>query len=393
MVLVPSHWSSACKAFVTAIDERHRPRIPVRSHREEKPSAAPRPSPRKDVKVGVISPTSKAKDKETPPRPKKMDQVEALVDNIQALSGSTEDLAKLHTELKVAEELLQRNSVGLSASLAVLDAETHSLGYLYILDAQSKSADVPKDIFIQAVRAFLPKCSPEQVRLAPGKFAEVCRAFKQGCMDAGQPGLAAHPLRTAIAKIQPSKDFLTPQHADFLQACLLAKLYKPAADLLMKDDIFEADPTATGIVPSDFLLYCYYGALILIGVKEYTKAMELLMHAITAPALSLSAITVAAYKKFVVVSLIANGSVLGFPRYTSAVVQRQLKNLCQEYSELASSYKKNNITDFQKCVQQYSAVLTTDGNLGLVKQCIESLYMRSIQRLTQTYLTLSLQDM
>lgn len=33
-----------------------------------------------------------------------------------------------------------------------------------------------------------------------------------------------------------------------------------------------------------------------------------------------------------------------------------------------------------------------DTNLGLVKQCVESLYKRNIQRLTQTYLTLSLED-
>jgi len=33
-----------------------------------------------------------------------------------------------------------------------------------------------------------------------------------------------------------------------------------------------------------------------------------------------------------------------------------------------------------------------DNNLGLVKQVLSSLYKRNIQRLTQTYLTLSLQD-
>lgn len=33
-----------------------------------------------------------------------------------------------------------------------------------------------------------------------------------------------------------------------------------------------------------------------------------------------------------------------------------------------------------------------DKNLGLVKQVVSSMYKRNIQRLTQTYLTLSLQD-
>ena len=37
-------------------------------------------------------------------------------------------------------------------------------------------------------------------------------------------------------------------------------------------------------------------------------------------------------------------------------------------------------------------IIFQDNNLGLVKQVLSSLYKRNIQRLTQTYLTLSLQD-
>jgi COP9 signalosome complex subunit 3 len=44
------------------------------------------------------------------------------------------------------------------------------------------------------------------------------------------------------------------------------------------------------------------------------------------------------------------------------------------------------------CVVKHEAEYLKDTNLGLVKQCVESLYKRNIQRLTQTYLTLSLED-
>jgi COP9 signalosome complex subunit 3 len=45
-------------------------------------------------------------------------------------------------------------------------------------------------------------------------------------------------------------------------------------------------------------------------------------------------------------------------------------------------------------MEVYVAVVfeTQDNNLGLAKQALASLYKRNIQRLTQTYLTLSLQD-
>jgi len=45
-----------------------------------------------------------------------------------------------------------------------------------------------------------------------------------------------------------------------------------------------------------------------------------------------------------------------------------------------------------KCAETHSEVFQKDHNFGLVKQCIQSLYRRNIQRFTQTYLTFSLQD-
>ncbi|KAG6756241.1 hypothetical protein POTOM_039666 [Populus tomentosa] len=46
----------------------------------------------------------------------------------------------------------------------------------------------------------------------------------------------------------------------------------------------------------------------------------------------------------------------------------------------------------QKHFQKALELLHNDNNLGLVKQVISSMYKRNIQRLTQTYWTLSLQD-
>jgi hypothetical protein len=66
----------------------------------------------------------------------------------------------------------------------------------------------------------------------------------QSCMLLGQPARAAAPLLKAVRKLQPSAVFLTPQHVCFLQVCVLAKLYKQAADLLV-DDVYEVRPRHT----------------------------------------------------------------------------------------------------------------------------------------------------
>lgn len=86
----------------------------------------------------------------------------------------------------------------------------------------------------------------------------VCRRVKEQAMHLHEPMRAIFPLQSAIRKLQPSSEFLTAIHADFLQMCLLSKCYKASLSIL-EDDIFEIDQKRTALVPRDFLLYCYYG--------------------------------------------------------------------------------------------------------------------------------------
>uniref|UniRef100_A0A2P2KLY1 COP9 signalosome complex subunit 3 n=1 Tax=Rhizophora mucronata TaxID=61149 RepID=A0A2P2KLY1_RHIMU len=114
---------------------------------------------------------------------------------------------------------------------------------------------------------------------------------------------------------------------------------------------------------------------------------------VTAPMSTINAIAVEAYKKYVLVSLIQHGQFsTSLPKYTSSAAQRNLKNFCMPYVELATSYGSGKIAELEACVQTNREKFESDKNLGLVKQVVSSMYKRNIQRLTQTYLTLSLQD-
>jgi COP9 signalosome complex subunit 3 len=42
------------------------------------------------------------------------------------------------------------------------------------------------------------------------------------------------------------------------------------------------------------------------------------------------------------------------------------------------------MAELRKCALNHEEVYKADKNLGLVKQCVESLYKQNIQRLTQT---------
>ncbi|PIA51303.1 hypothetical protein AQUCO_01100263v1 [Aquilegia coerulea] len=322
-----------------------------------------------------------------------MDSMEELVSQIQRLSSnmnSEEEISRFHSILKQAEEsLLRPQASQLAPFLEQLNPSTHSLGYLYILEAYTGAALSKEQatVLVPVVATFLESCTAEQIRLVPDKFVSVCKKFKDEVVSLRTPMRGIAPIRTAIRKLQSSPEQLTTLHPDFLLLCLLAKCYKSGLSLL-QEDIFEIDQ------PKDLFLYCYYGGMICIGQKSFRKAMELLKAVVTAPMSSTNAIAVEAHKKYILVSLIYNGQFsTGLPKYMSAMGQRNLKNYCQPYYDLANSYSTDKISEVESAVTINREKFESDNNLGLVKQVVSSLSKRNIQRLTQTYLTLSLEDM
>ncbi|RAL46920.1 hypothetical protein DM860_005199 [Cuscuta australis] len=315
--------------------------------------------------------------------------VESVLSQIQSLSnGSPDNISQLHAFLKQSDELLHSESTRLLPLLAQLNPSLHSLGYLYLLDA-SMSAPIPTEQargLVVCVATFICECAADQIHLAPEKFISVCKRFKEQVLILRAPLQGVCPMLTAIQKLRLSSEQLTPLHPEFLLLCLLAKCYQTGFSFL-EDDIFEVDQ------PKDFFLYCYYGGMICIGQKEFRKALELFHNVVTAPMSTLNAIAVEAYKKYILVSLVQNGQFsTSFPKYTSSVAQRNLKNHSQPYLELANSYSLGKISELEICVQTNKDKYENDNNLGLVQQVVASIHKRNIQRLTQTYLTLSLQD-
>ncbi|OVA15394.1 Proteasome component (PCI) domain [Macleaya cordata] len=317
-----------------------------------------------------------------------MESVEALVAHILGLSGSTEEISHLHNLLRQSEDTLQSNAPQLGQFLVQLDPSKHSLGYLYILEAYLSSPTTKEQAgeLVPSIARFINSCLAEQIRLAPEKFISICKYFKDEVLRRQSPLMGVAPMRTAVWKLKSSSEHLTTLHPDFLLLCLLAKCYKSGLSIL-EEDVFEVDQ------PRDFFLYCYYGGMICIGQKHFRKAIELLHNVVTAPMSSLNAIAVEAYKKYILVLLIHNGQFsTAYPKYASSVAQRNLKSFCQPYYDLATSYSTGKIAELESCVETHREKFESDNNLGLVKQVVSSLYKRNIQRLTQTYLTLSLQD-
>ncbi|MBA0873201.1 hypothetical protein Goshw_029125 [Gossypium schwendimanii] len=312
-----------------------------------------------------------------------MNSVEGLLTQIQGLSSTASDVLSLQNVLKQADESLHAESTRLLPFLDQLDPSKHSLGYLYFLEACTAGPVTTESAssFVLIIARFISSCVAEQIRLAPDKFISVCKRFKDQVLLLEEPLRGVAPMLTAVRKLQSSTEHLTTLHPEFLLLCLLAKCYKTGLSIL-EEDIFEVDQ------PRDLYLYCYYGSVV------------------TAPMSTINAIAVEAYKKYILVSLIHHGQLsTSLPKYASGVAQRNLKSLCLvhfnsrtndvegfSYIELANSYNNGKIADLETYVQANMEKFGSDNNLGLVKQVVSSIYKRNIQRLTQTYLTLSLQD-
>lgn len=196
-------------------------------------------------------------------------------------------------------------------------------------------------------------------------------------------------LVTASEKVRETPEHLTSMHADALQLALLAKLVKPTLGLLEQRVLHV---TKECMQPRDFLLYFYYGGMCFAAVKEMSKALDMFQLAFTMPCTALNEIMAELYRKYVLLSLIVHGEVQTLPKYTANLVQRLIKNCCAEYHEIATACGTHEVTEVQAAVEKHKAVLQRDSNYGLAKQVLAAVYSRNIQRLTQTFVTLSLED-
>lgn len=201
-------------------------------------------------------------------------------------------------------------------------------------------------------------------------------------------------LIIAIEKIQLMETQLTPIHADLCQLCLCSKFFKPALKFLEIDiTSIAASEDQTDATTKYFLLYYYYGGMIYTALKDYDRALYYFEVAISTPASAMSHIMLEAYKKYILVSLILRGKQVTIPKYSSQVITRFIKPLSQHYHELCNVYINNQSPEAVRAViTKHQETFVRDNNMGLVKQVLATLYKKKIQRLTKTFLTLSLSD-
>jgi len=310
-----------------------------------------------------------------------------IVQHIQALSSEKEQLGDI---LVKSERVIASNTADIPAALTSLRLPGHTLGFCWLLGAKAEKARPEEaEWFMTTASTFIAQCSEDSLNGA--QFAKICTKLAELAISSGQSKAAIVPLREAIHKLQPSPECLTPVHVSLIQVCLKAKMYHVALPFA-EQRVTEVEPHKTGLVARDILLFFLYAGRVQIGVKQIQSAFDCFQQALTMPCTCVNAIMVEIYKKYVLVSLLATGSGPILPKYTSQLVQRHVKNLCALYDQLATVYATHSPTEFSKAIDDNIEKIREDGNEGLVRQCLKSLSTGNIKRLTQTYVTLSLED-
>ncbi|KAJ3151207.1 hypothetical protein HDU86_006198 [Geranomyces michiganensis] len=301
-------------------------------------------------------------------------------------------------------------------AFGVLRPDRHSLIYLHVLLARlvvlnnaealthGKAADGAT--IISYAMAFMEQFNCAHVSLAPDAMEALGNHLATLAKRLQKPILAVLPLKVGCARwaetttttiANQSKDVpmtnLTPLHTILCKAALLANAPTAALSILDRD-ITDIDPVAFGIKYQHHLLYCYYGGMIYTQLKQHARAMQLFELCVSAPGPHVSLIQIEAHRKLILVSLLANGGLPStlLPKYTSDAVLRAAKLYSAAYADFAHAYASGSAARIDAEYRVHEAEFHQHGNRGIARQCVEAVTRRAVQRLTDTYLTLSLQD-
>jgi len=289
--------------------------------------------------------------------------------------------------------LITKNASKIDSAIAALTPQEQSLGYLgLILFKISLPSYGDFELFFTQMQQLIEHGCKVQLQQGVDKFTHVVHFFTKQLNDQHQAFRGISLVSKAIQMIQKHPSELTSIHADLVQLSLAVKCFKPALRYL-DVDITEINSEFNHFDSKYFLLYYYYGGMVYLAMKKYEQALFFFQVCVTTPALVVSHIMLEAYKKYVLVSLYLHEKIVALPKYTSNVVTRYLKPMSAPYGELADSFASHDPDQLRSIANKHQTIFQQDTNVGMVKQVIASLTRKRIQRLTKTFLTLSLADM
>lgn len=300
--------------------------------------------------------------------------------------------------------------------LEALDPSTNTLPYLYTLNAYTRTALGTSDVKSLADEAtvFFATFDPVQVRYAGEAFRSLWEWVAEAYRKLHVTDLS--PLTAAMLRLDPAGATFTVRHLSLIRLSLSQNVSKQALPILDKDifafpqsssqlgvdlalnedsdfsnTFIKADSGLSGKPSIDCVLeYYLLGATIYIGLRRYDRARLFLEYILVSPSSEhhQSAYQVEAYKKWVLVGLLAEGRRFRLPKCISSRVALSFRALSAAYDALADDFERCDYRKLDAEVTEGADIWLQDGNLQLVQEIGPALLRQRILDLGATYTAL-----
>ncbi|KAF2195486.1 hypothetical protein K469DRAFT_616181 [Zopfia rhizophila CBS 207.26] len=312
----------------------------------------------------------------------------------------------------------------------VLNPTVNSIAYTYALQARIVAAgenpklqkNIPDQLrpggsVWNKLALFMETFDPVQMRYVGPEWKRLVDYIERVARVMGTPGVAISPIRAGMLRLDRTTGAFTLTHLHFIRLCMETRSYVAALPILdnyihslpttipkpvleqLEYSVPGADHTNSGeyihsrsghtdkITVADVQEYYLLGAMAYIGLRQFKQAKQFLEHILVTPSSNLAnGLMLEAYKKWVLVSCLANGSVPPLPRTVNCAAIKQVRAASRPYEALAEAFTQ--IHNLPKLKSQANAGKDTwaeDGNTGLVNELRDHQYRVYISRLSRTY--------
>lgn len=274
---------------------------------------------------------------------------------------------------------------------------------------------------------FMERFDVRQIRYAGTELRRLIDTTAAKAQRVSQPWEGIPPIRSAILRVDESGATFTSSHTTFARLCLGARAYTAALPVLDRN-IYHFPPgtnksaenlmfpylsslhdfSSTFIIPDsglsakleyrDHLMYFLYGAMILMALKKWKRALLFLEIVVMSPIVNnISKIQVDAYKRWVLVSLLYKGHPSHLPKTLSQQAIKQYHATSKAYEGLADVFKEGilNEESVQRLIEEATAGEAwwdPDHNRGLVLQVVKAFRQFSVLKLGNTFAALTVAD-
>lgn len=310
--------------------------------------------------------------------------------------------------------------------LDLLDPAVNSLSYLFLLAALLPQGTKPTEYdaeFAERVILFFRRFDPRQIRYMGVAFSDLFSAT--GRRNVMPPSIAVPILADALLRLDPSGSVLSSNHILLVKLAYHSNVIEPALRVAAKrivhypgminppdpKTIVLCDPRlppssyispdsgfTSRLTPLQVLEYDWLIGLLSCAARDWPAAQVAFARAASHPSRDsgVSKVMLEAFKKWVLVSLLAHGRITattgGFPPYVSQAAARTFGIMARPYAAVAKRFESADADALRLAVEVSSQQFAEDGNEGLVAEVLESHQKWQIVRLREVYSKLSLAE-